>query len=228
MGSKGNNRHVKRLAAPKYLHIGRKVNAYVTKPNPGRHTLDSSIAISTVLKEKLGVASSAREARRILKSSSVEVNGKVVRDSRYPLGFGDVIHFKPSKETFTIGVGNRGAVKVEKLEGKEHARVFKVIGKYLAKGNKEMIRLHDGTVMASSKGVNVNDSVHLKEGKVHDVIKLQKGARCLVINGLHATESGTISEIKTGTALRRATVAIDGDKGRTETLLDNIMVVGAK
>ena len=86
MGSKGNNRHVKRLAAPKYLHIGRKVNAYVTKPNPGRHTLDSSIAISTVLKEKLGVASSAREARRILKSSSVEVNGKVVRDSRYPLG----------------------------------------------------------------------------------------------------------------------------------------------
>ena len=39
MGSKGNNRHIKSLAAPRYLHIERKVNAYVLKPNAGRHTL---------------------------------------------------------------------------------------------------------------------------------------------------------------------------------------------
>ena len=145
-----------------------------------------------------------------------------------PLGFGDVLHFKPSGEIYSIGVGSKGAVKIEKIEGKEPTHVFKVIGKYVAKGNKEMIRLYNGTVIASAKGVNGNDSVHLKEGKVQDVLKLQKGAHCLVIKGVHASESGVISEIKGGTALRKATVAMEGDKGRTETLLDNVMVVGGK
>jgi small subunit ribosomal protein S4e len=117
---------------------------------------------------------------------------------------------------------------MEKLEGAERARVFKVIGKYVTKGNREMIRLYNGTVIPSAKGVSVNDSVSLKEGRVQEVLKLQKGARCLVIKGVHAAESGVISEIKGGTALRRATVAMEGDKGKTETLLDNVMVVGAK
>ncbi len=228
MGSKGNNRHIKRLASPRYLHVEKKVNAYVIKPNAGRHTLDSSIALATVLKEKLGVASNTKEVKQILKSGNVEVNGKQVKDERYPLGFGDVLHFKPSNERYSVGVGGRGAVSIEKLEGMEPVHAFKVIGKYVAKGNKEMIRLYNGTVIPSAKGVSVNDSVYLKEGRVQDVLKLQKGAHCLVIKGVHAAESGVISEIKLGTALRKATVAIEGGKGRTETLLDNVMVVGAK
>lgn len=228
MGSKGNNRHIKRLASSKYLHIGRKVEPYVSKPNAGRHTLESSMSISTALKEKLSVALNAKEAKRILKSGNVQVNGKVIKDTHYPLGFGDLIHFKPSSTSFAVGVGSKGVIKFEKVEGKEHAHIFKVIGKYIAKGNKEMIRLHDGTVIPSSKGIKVNDSVHLKEGKVHDVLKLQNGARCLVVKGLHASESGVIKEIKDGTALRRATVSIEGKSGVTETLLDNVMVIGAK
>ncbi len=228
MGSKGNNRHIKRLASSKYIHVDRKVQPYVSKPNPGRHTLDSSISISTALKEKLAVASNAKEAKLILKSGNVQVNGKVVKDTRYPLGFGDLVHFKPSNESFAVSVGSKGVVKFEKVTGKEHAHIFKVVGKYLAKGNKDMIRLHDGTVMPSSKEVKVNDSVHVKEGKVHDVLKLQSGARCLVVKGLHASESGVIKEIKVGTALRRATVSMEGKNGLTETLLDNVMVIGAK
>ncbi len=45
MGSKGNDRHIKRLASPRYLHIERKVSAYVIKPDAGRHTLESSMAL---------------------------------------------------------------------------------------------------------------------------------------------------------------------------------------
>lgn len=227
MGSKGNSRHIKRLAAPRYLHIERKVNAYVVKPNPGRHTAGSSIALATVLKEKLGSASSTKEAKRAVKAGHIEVNGKVVKDWRYPLGFGDMIHFKPGKEYFEVGVGKKGTVSVEKHDGREREHVLKVIGKYIARGNREMIRLYDGSVMPSANGVRVNDSVAVKGGKVHSVIKLEKGAKCLVIKGVHASERGTVSAIKPGTALRSATVEIEGGSGKTETLLDNVMVVGA-
>ncbi len=230
MGSKGNNRHIKRLASPRYMHIERKVEPYVLKPNAGRYTLASSMAISTVIREKLKVAQTAHEVKRILKAGSVEINGKVVKDTRYPVGFGDHIHFKPSGEKFTVGVGAKGAINVTKTEH-EHTKAenaHKVIGKYITTGKKEMIRLNSGVVLPSTKGVSVNDSVVVKDGKVSKVMKLEKGAKCLVIHGLHATEEGTIAEIKKGTALRAATVEIHGSKGNTETLLDNIIVIGAK
>lgn len=228
MGSKGNNRHIKRLASPRYFHVERKVSAYVIKPNAGRHTAGSSIALATVLKEKLQVTDNTKNTKRAVNAGSVEVNGKVVKDFRYPLGFGDIIHFKPGHENYVVGVGRKGAISVSKADSKEAAeQVFKVIGKYVSKGNKEMIRLYNGTVISSSKGVKVNDSVSIKDGKVKGVMKLEKGAKCLVIKGIHASESGTITEIKQGSALRGATVEIEGSSGKTETLLDNIMVVGA-
>ncbi|MDE1768059.1 MAG: hypothetical protein KGH67_01900 [Candidatus Micrarchaeota archaeon] len=227
MGNKGNNRHIKRLAAPMYLHAERKINKYLMKPNAGRHTGDQNASISTIITEKLNVAHNAKEAKRILNAGSVEVNGKPVKDPRYPVGFGDIIHFKPIKETFAVGVDRKGTIKVSKHEGKTD-QVFKVIGKYIAKGNKEMIRLHDGTILPSQKQISVNDSVTLKNGKITSVIKLEKGAKCLVVKGIHASEEGTIADIKKGTALIDATVEIHGSKGNTETLLNNIMVIGAK
>ncbi len=228
MGSKGNNRHIKRLAASRYINIGRKVNPYVLKPNAGRHTLDSSIAISTVIKEKLGIAQNERESRRILNAGSVEVNGKVVKDPRFPIGFGDVISFKPSKEQFSIGVGRSGTITVSKAQGHHHDQPLKVVGKYIASSKKEMVRLYNGVIIPSANGVSVNDSVMVKDGKIHKVIKLEKGAKCLVVKGVHASLEGTIAEIKKGTALRDATVEIHGKSGSTETLLDNIIVTGAK
>ncbi len=227
MGSKGNNRHIKRLAAPRYLHIERKVNAYVLKPNAGRYTLLDSIALSTILKEKLNVAHNSREVKRILKAGSVEVNGQVIKEERYPIGFGDIIHFKPNGEKYEIGVGSKGVIKVSKHEGKAE-QPSKVVGKYIAKSNKEMLRLYNGVTLPSIKGVSVNDSVLIKDGKVHKILKLEKGAKCLVVKGVHASLEGTIAEIKKGTALRDATVEIHGHKGNTETLLDNILVIGAK
>ncbi len=227
MGSKGNNRHIKRLAAHRYLNVERKVNPYVLKQNAGRHTLSLSIAIATLIKEKLGFAKTADEARRILKAGSVEVNGKVIKDSRYPVGFGDIILFKPNSEKYSVGVGSKGVVDMKKVESDER-QVLKVTGKYIAKSNKEMIRLHDGTIHPSVKGVSVNDSVVLKGGKVGEVLKLEEGARCLVIKGVHTSEEGKVVQIKKGTALRDATVEISGKGGNTETLLDNIVVIGAK
>ena len=164
----------------------------------------------------------------VINAGSVEVNGKAVNSLKYPLGFGDVIYFKQSNEHYRIGVGKKGAIAVEKEsaeKAKEH--IFKVIGKYLAKGNREMIRLYNGTVVPSVKDVRVNDSVRIKDGKIDGVIRLEKGARCLVIRGVHASESGTISDIRQGTALRGAIVEIESPEGKKQTLLDNVMAVGA-
>lgn len=229
MGNKGNNRHVKRLASNRYVNVHRKVHAYLAKPNAGRHTADSSIALRTIITEKLSIADNSREARMIIKNGSVEVNGKVVRDERYPIGFGDLIRFVPINKLYRVTVARHGVVSIEEADGKQtKEQVFKVVGKYIARKNKPMIRLHDGTSVSCDKDVSVNDSITLSSGKVGEVLKLEKGAHCLVINGVHASESGVIKEIKKGTATRKPTVEIEIAKGSSETLLDNIMVVSGK
>ncbi len=228
MSNKGNNRHVKRLAASKYMGIERKTSAYVVKPAPGRHTLDANIAITTVLKEKLHVAGNSKESRTLLKAGKIFVNGKVVKEEKYPVGFGDVIFLKPSDSHYKVGVGRYGTFNIEKVAKKDAEEITcKVIGKYVSKGGKLMMRLHTGAIMPAEKSVNVNDSVTLLGDKVKSVIKLAPGTKCIVYKGVHAPIHGSIKSIKHGSMVRDATAEIESGKERFETTVDNIIAVGA-
>ncbi len=222
MANKGNRRHIIRLASSKYMKLERKVAPYVAKPLPGRHTGATSISIGTVLREKLKEVGTLREAEIILESGAVKVNGKVVKESKFPVGFGDSIELLPSKEHYKVTVAPGGAFALAKHD-KQH--LFKVVRKYIAQGNKIMIQLHDGTILPGTKEIRVNDSVEIKAGKVERTIHLDSGQKCFVINGQHASETGTIKQINPGSAQKDPLVKIEGSKGEFETLLDNIMVV---
>lgn len=110
-------------------------------------------------------------------------------------------------------------------KSKEHQH-FKIIRKYVTKGSKLMIQLHDGTVLPGTKEMRVNDTVSLKSGKAEHVIHMENGKECFVMKGTHASETGTIKQINLGTSQKSALVKIEGSSGEFETLLDNIMVVG--
>ncbi len=229
MSNKGNNRHIKRLAASKYMKIERKTSAYVVKPAPGRHFGDLSIAITTVLKEKLNVARNSNESRALLKAGKIFVNGKVVKEEKYPVGFNDIIHLKDSDEHYRIGVGRYGVFSIEKIDKKKGAEeiAYKVVGKYVTKKGKQMIRLHNGNILPAEKNVKVNDSVTLSGNKIKGIIKLEPGAKCVVYKGVHAPAHGSIKSLKPGTMVRDATAEIDAGKERFETTIENIIAVGA-
>ena len=229
MSGKGNNRHIKRLAASRYIKVSKKTSAYVAKPLPGRHSGDSSIALVTVIKEKLGLASTSRETRRIMRAGNIIVNGKEIKEEKYPVGYSDTIHMKGSGETFVVGVGRHGTFSVEKAS-KEIAQPFKVIGKYKARKGKDMIRLHDGRTMAAVAGVSVNDSVVLgADMSVKEVLKFKEGAKCAVYKGVHAPSTGKITEISAGTSVREQSVHIKVDESGKdfETVSRNVIVIGA-
>ncbi len=228
MSNKGNSRHVKRLAASRYMGIERKTSAYVVKPKPGRHGGESSIAITTVLREKLHVADNASEAKALLKAGKIFVNGSVVKEEKYPVGFWDIIFLKPSESYYKIGIGRHGIFTIEKATKKDSdERTRKVIGKFVAKKGKIMIRLHNGNVIPAPKDVSVNDSVIVSGDKVKEVIKLAPGAKCLVYKGIHAPMQGSIKAIKKGTMVRDALAEVESGKESFETTLENVIAVGA-
>jgi len=228
MSSKGNSRHIKRLAVSSYSKVGRKTAAYLMKPRPGRHNLENSIALLVLVRDKLGFASNAKEAKRIIRTGAIEVNSKIILDEKYPIGFGDLIKLKPTGEAYSIGVGRKGVIKLEKAEKKDAARTLKVVGKHAATGNKIMVRLLDGSVMQASNDIKVNDSIVIEKKGAAKTLRFEPGAKCLVIKGTHASEIGTIKEISKGSAMRVSTVKIEGSDATVfETLADNIMIVGA-
>jgi small subunit ribosomal protein S4e len=226
MASKGSSRHIKRLAVGQYPKVSRKTSTYLAKPRPGRHNLENSVALLVVLRDKLGIAANSKEAKRIIVTGEIEVNGSKVLDEKYPVGFGDVIRLKPTGDAYSIGVGKKGAISVEKA-GKDSARTLKVIGKYVVRKNRIMARLLDGTVLEADKDVKVNDSVVLDKGAIKKTLKFEEGAKCLVIRGTHSAETGTIKEISKGTAVRAQTVKVGSGASEFETIADNIMIVGA-
>jgi small subunit ribosomal protein S4e len=210
-----------------YPRVSRKTSKYLAKPRAGRHSLERSVALLVIIRDKFNFAANKNEAKKTLKKGGVEINGRIVKDEKYPVGFGDVIAFKQSKETYTVGIGRYGDIKLEKSEGKETARTLKVVGKYLSSGSTVMLRLYDGSAMKGAKEVKVNDSVVLSGGKVKSVLKFEQGARCLILGGAHASERGVIKEVKKGSAANTAAVKIESERGEFETSVENVMVVGA-
>ena len=190
MANKGNRRHILRLASSKYMKLNRKAAPYVAKPLPGRHKGDASISIATVLREKLGGVNSLREAEIILGAGSVKVNGKVVTEPKFPVGFGDVIELVPSKEQYLVTVGKSGAFAMEKhTHGKP--QMFKVVRKYVERGNKIMIQLHDGTILPGTKEIRVNDTVEVAKNAASKVIHMESGQKCFVLKGTHDPRPGS-------------------------------------
>lgn len=225
MARKGNKRHVKSLAAPKYFAVHRKEFDYVRKPNAGRHNMQRSVALSYALKQ-LGHVSTTAEADRAIKAGSIEVNGRVVREPKYPVGFSDVVSAGPDKLSKKLGINKLGKMVFEDVSKGEASdtNTYKVVGKYKARNGKLMLRLHDGRNVEAA--AYTNDSVVLKAGKVEKVLKLESGAKCFVIDGVHVGTYGKVSQLNKGDRKRDASVIIEPDSGeKFETLVKNIMIV---
>ena len=149
MGKKGNSRHMKSLNAPRFFDIHRKENKYVTKPRAGRHTLDRAIPLALLLR-KTTIAKSMDEAKRMLSVRSVKVNGKFVKDSKYAVGLNDIIEITSEGKYYKIDINAQGHIAPTPMEKPDSTILYKVLGKYKVKGNKLMLRLHDGSVVAGS------------------------------------------------------------------------------
>ena len=215
MAKKGNVRHIKSMNAPDYYGIPKKENKYVIKPAAGRHNASTSIALLLGVK-KIGNAKTSREALKIIKGGLIAVNGNVVRDVKYPIGFGDVIGTADGKLARYVSINKQGQIIFENTEGKDYQLRYKIINKYKSSKGAVMIRLHDGRVLKleSANDAKVGDSVELsKEGKIKRVLHVEKGVQCFVIDGVHVGETGKVSAITSGTMHISASAQIEQEDG---------------
>ena len=75
MAKRGGTRHLKRHAAPTSWKIRRKKFTWAIKPSPGPHPKERSIPLAVLLRDILGIAENAREAKKIVKAGKIAVTG---------------------------------------------------------------------------------------------------------------------------------------------------------
>ncbi|MBI2658582.1 30S ribosomal protein S4e [Candidatus Woesearchaeota archaeon] len=190
--------HIKRLAAPKTWHIKRKKIKYITKPMPGTHSMETGTSLNILLKEILNYANTTREAKKILNSNDIRVDGKTRKNFRFPVGIFDTIGFTSTDEYFRIILNKKGKLGIIKIKKDEALlKPCKIVGKTMVNG-KLQLNLFDGkNILADDKAYKVGDTLllALPQDKISKHLKLGKNSTIFLAGGKHIGETGNVENI---------------------------------
>ena len=198
MSKKGGSRHYVRMRANKDLGVvSRKSIKWLLAPSPGTHSKTESISTGVFLRDVQGKADTIREVKRVLSSGNFLVDGKKVREPKFPVGIMDIISEPMEKKTYRMSFDGPRLVPKE-VKGEAAARKYlKVIGKHTVSGGKTCITFHDGRNYIGDKHINTGDTCvfSIPDFKLVSHIKLAPGAQCIVMKGKHIGEAATLAKL---------------------------------
>src|SRR3989344_931556 len=153
-------KHLKRMYAPKTWAIQRKsIGKWITRPNSGPHNLQTSISLNSLLKEVLRLTQTTKESKNISTDSKIKVNGKLIQELKFPVGFMDIIEIAHSK--FIILFNHKG--RIVAVPTKLDLKPSKIVNKSWIKGKKLQLNLYDGTNLIIDKdNYKTGDSIFVK------------------------------------------------------------------
>jgi small subunit ribosomal protein S4e len=223
--------HLKRIAAPKKYHILRKASVYLIKTMPGAHKKDNSVPLAVLLRDLLGLVNTGREAKRILNDNKIMIDQKIRRESRFPVGFMDVISVIPLNQSYRIIFGTDGRIQLIKIPHENSKfKLCKVLDKTKIKNGKIQLNLHDGrNIITEDDSIGTGDTlkISLPDQKVLKHIKLEKGVKVIITDGKHIGEIAVLHEFKPQPGSKQDRVILASENGEQfETLKNYIFIIG--
>ncbi|PIY91554.1 30S ribosomal protein S4e, partial [Candidatus Micrarchaeota archaeon CG_4_10_14_0_8_um_filter_60_7] len=201
---------------------------WVRKPAPGAHAQKEAMPLLILLRDKLGLAADAREARKALKAGLVLVDGRKVGDDGFSVGLMDLVAIPAEKKEFVVLV--KGDKLVLQPIKKTSVKYCKILDKkYYAKG-KVQLNLHDGRnhlIEKEEDRFKPGDTLKLTvpEQKMAGFAKLDKGCLCLVCKGRHAGQIGELTEVMERVGSKPSDARIKTPGGEVVTLKDYLIVI---
>lgn len=220
--------HQKRLSAPKTYKIPRKVKKWIVKPSPGPHD-KTAIPLLVLVRDHLKLADTGREARRIIASGNILVDGIVRKDYKFPVGLFDVVSIPKMDLNYRIVFDERGRyvpIEVEDYDKK----LYRINNKTMIRGGRIQLNLFDGTNILATNEYKTKDSILMKipEKEILQHLKFEEGALVMVTGGTHAGEIGRLKSYKIVRSSAPNLVTIEVEGREYTTIEDYIFVVGSK
>ena len=232
MTKKGGSKHIKAVAAPKLWPIPRKSKVFVVKPRPGPHSLEESIPLLVLLRDLLKEVKTIREAKKVIKSEKVLVDGRVVTDEKRPVGLMDIVSLPSYGKCYRITVGKKGRLKpIEVPKEEENLKIVKVVRKMTVSKDRFGLAFHDGSFfeLGSEVSINVGDSIliSLPDRNIIELLPFSLGAICLIFSGSSSGTVGKITRIEPSSLRRRSIIEIETQDGQSvATVKDYVIPIG--
>jgi len=234
MARKGAKRHLKRLAAPSQWYLPRKTYKWAVRPRPGPHSMKTSIPLIYIVRDYLGYAKTAREARKILNEGKVLVDGRVRKDYKFPVGIMDVVSIPETGEHYRVLPNRIGKLILHPISEEEaKLKPLRISNKRMVKGAKVQLNLHDGSnhlvTMDEKDKYRTAYTVLMKvpEREVVEVIPFEVGAYVFVTQGKNVARKGKIVEVRQFPMGWPDVVTIEDENGELfDTLKEYAFVIG--
>jgi len=193
---------LKRRAAPRSWTVPRKGTKWLKRPAPGPHAQEQSIPLLLVLRDLRHLVTSAREARVLVRTGAVKVDGKVTKDLSRGLGLMDTLSLAaPLDAHYRVVKDRRGKLTLVTIPSTESAvKIGRVRFKHAVNGGRVEVTLHDGRnlLVTASTPYRVGDSVKiaLPDQKVVEHLPLAPGALAYVAGGSHVGELARVDRVE--------------------------------
>jgi small subunit ribosomal protein S4e len=197
--ARGPKRHLKRLFAPKDWMLSKLGGVFAPRPRCGPHKIRECMPLVVVLRNRLRYALNGPEAQMILRQKLVNVDSRARTDTKYPLGFQDVLELPKTGEAFRMMYDVKGRFVLVKVGAAEAGiKLCKVTNVSVSTGRIPVVTTHDGRRLRyASPKIAIGDSLVLdhRENKVTDIIKARVGKTCMVTGGANRGRIGEVVSI---------------------------------
>ena len=233
MGKKGPSKHMKRAMSPTFWPIHRKEKVWAVQPNPGGQSAKVSTPLLVVVRDFLGYAETGKEARLLVHEGKLLVDGKVRKDSRYPVGFMDVIALPAAEKHYRVLPRNGGRYVLHPIsQGESKFKLCRVVGKTTVKNGATQLNLHDGRNLILTEGETyaVNDIVKLSvpEQEITDHIEFKPGVRVIIIGGRSQGTTGILIGLGNEPGNKRTATVRTPQNEDVRTLSEYVFAVGTE
>tara|TARA_B110000196_G_scaffold307249_1_gene306660 strand:- start:422 stop:1093 length:672 start_codon:yes stop_codon:yes gene_type:complete len=210
---------------PRSWPLPRKTSVWVQKPDPCGHSIENCMPMGVILRDILGVAHNRREAKKILHSRQIMVDGRVETALGRGVGLMDVL---------TVGGNNyrcildtNGKLRYRPISAKKaSSKICRVMGKTTISGGKTQLHLHDGRnlLFDSNPEYKSGDSVviSLPEQEIVSHHKFEEGALAYLTGGSHIGETATIKSYE----IKRSSKANETSFDNFGTISDYVFILG--
>ena len=194
------SKHLKRLNAPRALRLHRKEETWAIRSSPGPQPLDKSIPLGMVIRDYLELCDTYREAKRIISTGEVLVDGVKRKNIKFPCGLMDVISIPKLKKDFRVLFDQKGKLTLVPISTKDAEwKLCRIEEKTIVKGKQIQLNLHDGRNKLIKKDEYKTGDVlkiNFKDKKISDVYPFSKGNVSMIIGGSHIGQIANIEDVE--------------------------------
>ena len=215
--------------AQRFWRIPKKESKWVVSPSPGPHKKFESIPLLIIIRDLLKLAEIAKEARAIIKTGEILVDGKKRKSVTYPAGLFDVVSIPKLGKHYRVVPTQLGLELIEISEDEAKVKICNIKDKTKIKGNKIQLNLHDGKNILVDKDIyRTQDTVlvELNPLKIVDHVKTEKGSIGILTRGANRGELGKIKEVIPGKFKSPSRIICEIGEKEVEILNEHFFAVG--